>query len=192
VGINSNGVPLESGSGSGNVITSTIGEGGSFIRFSSIGAAIAMNVSSIPVFQISQQGNCLAYDETRIATEFRVSSMTLAADLALVSSLVVGTCYANQFVTLSDMGAKTDIRPLDMDGITKSLKKIHPYSFKYRGSEKEEIGLLAQEVVGVLPACVKGGLDALYVNYDSLVAVLIGEIGRLEKRVAVLEGAGRP
>jgi len=153
-----------------------------------------MNVSSNPVFQISQSGNSLFYDSRGVATEFRVSSMTFAADLAKISSIVVGgTCYAQQFVTLSDKRAKTDISRLDMEDMSKKLKGIHAYSFKYRGSDSEDYGLLAQEVKDVLPACVKGSADtlgcpgSLFVNYDSMVAILVGAVRGLEERVAVLE-----
>ena len=175
---------LVNGSSAG---TSTIGTLSTFISCvdaSGTATAINMNVNGRPILDFSGSGNGIVYDSKSIATEFRVSSMTFAADLAIVSTMMVGgTCFAQSFVTLSDSREKQGIRIFDTDRIS----QVNPYSFHYRGSEEREIGLLAQELEGILPECVTDHDGVKFVKYDSVVALLVGAVKKLEGRIEKLE-----
>jgi len=98
-----------------------------------------------------------------------------------------GICYATQFVTLSDMLAKTGVREW-RSPVLADLQKIHPYIFKYDGASLEDIGLMAQEVGGVWPQLIKEGVKGKYVNYDGVVAMLVKAVQELSARVSTLEG----
>jgi hypothetical protein len=98
-----------------------------------------------------------------------------------------GICYAMQFVTLSDMMAKTGVREW-RSPVLSDLQKIHPYIFKYDDLATEDIGLMAQEVGAVWPQLVKEGVKGVYVNYDGLVAILVKAVQELGSKVSTLEG----
>ena len=99
---------------------------------------------------------------------------TFTVDGALTvsgSGTFTGICYAQQFVTLSDVLAKSSITKWTgsaLDGIN----KIHPYTFSYTDSATlgSTVGLLAQEVISVWPELVQIGVKEKYVNYDGIVS----------------------
>ena len=99
-----------------------------------------------------------------------------------------GICYAQQFVTLSDVMAKKNMREWT-SSVMDTLGQIRPYSFNYIGGV-ESIGLLAQEVEAVYPQLVRESGSTKYVNYDGIVAVLLKAVQELGERVRVLEGRG--
>ena len=98
-----------------------------------------------------------------------------------------GVCYAQQFVTLSDVMAKSNMREWT-SSVMDTLGQIRPYSFNYIGGV-ESIGLLAQEVEAVYPQLVRESGSTKYVNYDGIVAVLLKAVQELGERVRVLERA---
>jgi hypothetical protein len=98
-----------------------------------------------------------------------------------------GICYAQQFVTLSDVMAKSNMREWT-SSVMDTLGLIRPYSFNYIGGV-ESIGLLAQEVEAVYPQLVRESGSTKYVNYDGMVAVLLKAVQELGERVRVLERA---
>ena len=190
VGITSNSIPISGTTGAAAV--SSVGSATSFLNFydtvNPLDVSVNLNVSGKQVLQFSGNGDGLVYDSTRTTNEFRVSSMTFAADLGVFSTVSVGgTCFAQQFLTLSDERAKRNITLSDMSSITEKLEKIHPYSYTYSNSDKGEIGLLAQELEGVFPECIEEAANIKYVKYNSVVALLIGAVKSLSKRVADLE-----
>jgi len=125
---------------------------------------------------------------TNDSTTSNITTLTLES--ANISNLLVdsGTfvnCSAKNFITLSDQSVKEDIRPYSVN--TSSLNNIQPYYFYYNGSSEKEVGLLAQEIESVFPECVVTQ-DIKYIKYNSLVAVLLGMVKDLNKRLEALEG----
>jgi len=121
------------------------------------------------------------------------ASISTAMTLSEAGSLVVsgsgtfgGICYATQFVTLSDMIAKTGVREW-RSPVLADLQKIRPYIFKYDGLASEDIGLMAQEVGAIWPQLIKEGVKGSYVNYDGMVAMLVKAVHELGARVSTLE-----
>jgi hypothetical protein len=100
-----------------------------------------------------------------------------------------GICYATQFVTLSDVMAKTSIREW-RSPVLGDLQKVRPYIFSYLPKKEEDIGLMAQEIEGVWPYLVKEGVKGKYVNYDGVVSLLVKAVQELGARVSSLEGCG--
>ena len=93
---------------------------------------------------------------------------------------VNGTIYANNFVTSSDRRLKTDIKKLE------GLSYISTYSYKFNG--EDDIGVLADEVETVVPACVYTRPDGFKtVSYQKLVPVLLSYIHDLNTRLKKME-----
>ena len=125
----------------------------------------------------------------KVATASISTAMTLSEGGSLVvsgSGTFGGICYATQFVTLSDMIAKTGVREW-RSPVLADLQKIRPYIFKYDGLASEDIGLMAQEVGAIWPQLIKEGVKGSYVNYDGMVAMLVKAVHELGARVSTLE-----
>jgi hypothetical protein len=196
VGITSNGTATTLG-GTGTV--STVGAGSTILSLASVTAATStafgLNLSNRAVFTIGGTGNSLFYDSSDLATEFRVSSMTLYGDLASFSSMSVittctfgGICYAQNFVTLSDVRAKSHVLRSHDKQVLSKFEDLHAYSYRYIGQKETDTGLLAQELESVFPEAVT--LDAQgvkYVKYNAVVALLVEAVGDLARRLRVLE-----
>ena len=128
-----------------------------------------------------------------------VSTLT-ANTLTVTTSGTFGICYAQQFVTLSDMLAKKDIRPLE--SVLNGIDKIQAYRFSYfdasasasASASGQTLGLLAQEVEAVWPelvVCSSSASDKKYVNYDGLVSILVKAVQELSQRVRALESKAK-
>ena len=188
VGITSNGTSAAA-SASPNTIGSATG------AFVTADTTVSMGVGGQALFTMNASGNTLVNDITRVASEFRVSSMTLVADSIYTSSMNVGnTCYAQQFVQLSDSNAKSNISSIF--GV--NFDSVGTYKFRYEGSEEEDIGLLAQELEGIYPECVvsasgrgsgSSNEQLKYVKYSAVTALLLEAVRDLQKRVEALESA---
>jgi hypothetical protein len=123
-----------------------------------------------------------------------VSSLTVGGNITINGSgSFTGSVSATSFITVSDRAAKTDIQNLEGSCIDR-VKGLSPYRFRYSlGGEANvattpTVGLMAQEVETVLPEAVC--LDTAgrrYVNYDSIVAVLLGAVKELQEEIAVLK-----
>jgi hypothetical protein len=125
----------------------------------------------------------------QVATASTSTAMTLSEGGNLVvsgSGSFGGICYATQFVTLSDMMAKSGVREW-RSPVLADLQKIRPYIFKYDGSSLDEIGLMAQEVGAIWPQLIKEGVKGSYVNYDGMVTILVKAVHELGARVSTLE-----
>ena len=97
-----------------------------------------------------------------------------------------GRVTARDFLSLSDARYKQDIRLIsDPDLIVSSIRGVR---FAWKDSQKSDVGLLAQEVLRVLPEAVEGDLEqGLRVSYDKLIPVLLESLKQLQRRVDDLE-----
>ena len=123
---------------------------------------------------------------TTTTTDLYVSSITTSSITVNGSGTFSGICYAQQFVTLSDMLRKKDVREW-RSSVLPDMNKLHPYIFSY--DTGYDIGLMAQEVESVWPYLVKEGVKGKYVNYDGMVAMLVKAVQELSARVSTLEKA---
>jgi hypothetical protein len=189
VGITSNGVATTFGtagavaSAQGSV--SSIVYDGNYVSTNISG--ITIGVQGRTIFNMLSNGNSIFYDGSRAASEVRVSSMNFAADLVTASSINVGgSCFANAFVTLSDIQAKQHISSIDGFSADQ-LQGIRPYKFRYTGFPEEEIGLMAQELEAIYPECISVNNGTKYVKYNSVLALLLGTVRDLQERLTCLE-----
>lgn len=118
-----------------------------------------------------------------------VSTLVVGGNITIAGSgTFTGSVSATSFITVSDKVAKTDIQYLTGSSLNR-VKGLFPYSFRYLETTNPTVGLMAQDVENVLPEAVH--LDATgrrYVNYDSVVAVLVGAVKELEEEVSSLRG----
>lgn len=86
---------------------------------------------------------------------------------------------------LSDQSLKHDIQDAEV-GIPEVMA-LRPVEFAWNGSNREDMGLIAQEVQQVLPKAVLDLNGHLGINYAGVVSTLVGAVQQLARRVAELE-----
>jgi len=147
------------------------------------------NINILSPMNLSNVG--LTRNNVDILSNATVGTFTVDGALTVSGSgTFTGICYAQQFVTLSDVLAKSSVTKWTgsaLDGIN----KIHPYTFSYTDSSTlgSTVGLLAQEVISVWPELVQIGVKEKYVNYDGIVSILVKAVQELVGRVSTLESA---
>ena len=99
-----------------------------------------------------------------------------------------GTVTAAGFVTASDSRLKHAVHPItDYETI---LSHVEGVRFQWNNSDKPDIGVIAQNVLPVLPEAVRTGPGGYYtVDYTKLIPVLIQSVKSLQERVSILERA---
>jgi hypothetical protein len=153
----------------------------SFTPGAQIGVLSGLNLCNVG---ITSNGSASAF--SAISSNLVVSTLTANTITVTTSGTFGGICYAQQFVTLSDVLAKKDMRPLE--SVLNGIDKIQAYRFSYSGSSEQTLGLLAQEVEAAWPELVIGSSpERKYVNYDGVVAVLLKAVQELSERVRALE-----
>jgi hypothetical protein len=98
-----------------------------------------------------------------------------------------GSVSATAFITLSDMQKKKE--KVVLTNPFAILESVQPYKYFLEGEEtKQRIGLLAQEVEAVCPEACQRGVDGnLYVEYNSIVALLVGAVKNLRNEIDELK-----
>lgn len=167
----------------------------SYTTGSQIGVLSGLNLCNVG---ITSNGNSFSGVTSNLVVSSLTTSVLNASSITVASSGTFGgICYAQQFVTLSDVLAKKDVQEFT-GSVLNGIHEVHPYWFSYSGQglenhqqQKQTLGLLAQEVEGVWPALVSSGYGSesgtKYVNYDGLVAVLVKAVQELSERIKVLE-----
>lgn len=95
--------------------------------------------------------------------------------------------------TLSDIKYKYDIKPIENS--LDMVKNLNGRRFKWKEDDREDIGVIAQEIENILPEIVKDketlndkeGETSKVVSYQLLTAVLIEAVKELNQKVEELE-----
>lgn len=120
-----------------------------------------------------------------VITSTYATKTALSSYLPLSGGTIKGSIYAVSFKSTSDKRLKSDITEKTID-----LSSVTPYSYYFTNDKKRtpHVGLIAQEVEEVLPEAVSVGEDGYKaLDYNAVVAALVGEVNALKKRVAELE-----
>jgi polyhydroxyalkanoate synthesis regulator protein len=98
---------------------------------------------------------------------------------------VNGIVYAKGFQQVSDRQLKENIT--NITAALEKISKLRGVTFKWKETGKKDIGLIAQEVEEVIPEAVveKDGLK--YINYDTLIPLLIEAIKEQQKEIDELK-----
>ena len=104
--------------------------------------------------------------------------------------------YAKSFVQSSDVKLKTNIEPIS-SALDKVLKlrgvKFDWADDAHRRKEGKRVGLIAQEVLSIVPEAVSKDSKGMYgITYGPLVSILIEAIKEQNARLERLEAAVRP
>ena len=103
-----------------------------------------------------------------------------------------GDVIAQSTTVSSDARLKENIEPVS-DAL-KKVEALNGVSFNWKKTGEKSAGVIAQEVIGVLPEAVKevtpvaGGDSHLVVNYHALTSILIEAIKELQAEVEKLKG----
>jgi len=119
--------------------------------------------------------------------QFTQSSLSTFYITGTGSAYFSGPVSAQNFITTSDRTLKKNIdRIVDYETILSSINGVR---FEWVGcSCKRDVGVIAQEVLAVLPEAVEEGPEGLQVAYMKLIPVLIEAVKSLQERVRKLEG----
>jgi len=98
---------------------------------------------------------------------------------------VSGAITAFATLTWSDARLKENVEPLQ-DCLAK-INQMQGVSYTFKPSGKKQVGLIAQEVLDIIPEVVELENDYYSVSYPNLVAVLIEAVKELNSRVEDLE-----
>lgn len=95
-----------------------------------------------------------------------------------------GSFYATVLQATSDIRKKSDLKELSAD-----LSSIKAYSYILKTDGKRHAGLIAQEVEKVIPEAVSNDPDGFKsLDYNAIVALLVGEVNALKKEIKDLKG----
>jgi hypothetical protein len=120
-------------------------------------------------------------------TQGTTSTFVIGSDS---NATFTGTVTAAGFVTASDYRLKSAIRPItDYETILSSVEGVR---FQWKASGEDDVGIIAQQLLPVLPEAVHE-VDGHYkVEYMKIIPVLIQSVKALQERVTVLERGCRP
>tara|TARA_R100001594_G_scaffold20564_2_gene39982 strand:+ start:94 stop:1221 length:1128 start_codon:yes stop_codon:yes gene_type:complete len=85
----------------------------------------------------------------------------------------------------SDIALKTNIEPID--NVLDKIKQITGYTYQFKDTGHDSIGVTAQDVEKVFPELVHGKEGAKTLQYSGLIGALIESIKELSNKVAALE-----
>lgn len=123
-----------------------------------------------------------------LQTEGSLGITTGGTSRAIFNSIglsVTGNVEATDFIIPSDISLKSNIRPVDINGIY----NLSGYYFDWKDDGKQDIGVIAQEVEKYYPELVYNHAGVKRVSYQKLVPVLIEAIKSQNLRIKELENA---
>lgn len=116
------------------------------------------------------------------------SGGTLSGALTVNSTIkATGTVTCSDCITTSDERLKKDI--IKIDHALEKVNQLNGYTFLKDGDGQRTTGVLAQELLNVLPEAVFKREDGYYaVTYGNIVGLLIEAIKELQNEIKVLRG----
>ena len=150
--------------------------GGSFAGSSNL----TFNVTTLSVASIIDCTN--STDSTNIST----GAIKVAGGLGVTKNVHIGgTCYADDFLTTSDVNLKSDIQLVD-DNLVRKILSIESYSYKLKNDKK--FGFIAQELEEIgLNDFVKDVDGTKKVNYQFFIPLIISILKNQQQRIEELE-----
>jgi hypothetical protein len=144
----------------------------------SSGGVSTIGTTSTAILTVGGATNALQFTQNSVPT-FYITALGAATFTGVVS--------AQNFITTSDVRLKTDITPIrNHDFILSSLRGVR---FRWNSSGFSDVGLIAQDLVPLLPEAVVEGRDGLQVAYTKVIPVLVEGVKSLQARVVALESA---
>jgi len=113
-----------------------------------------------------------------------VGFVTSSGDVELTfSSGSVNDLTSTRITETSALSLKTNVQSLDSQ--IDNVLLLNPVSFNWKEDNREDIGLIAEEVKKIYPQLVKDDKEgnAIGINYSKLTAILIKAINELNKKL---------
>tara|TARA_Y100000004_G_C8912702_1_gene411667 strand:- start:560 stop:1225 length:666 start_codon:yes stop_codon:yes gene_type:complete len=156
------------------------------------GATISTNTTSAAI-TLAANGdistkNIIVPDGGTVGSATTTNALTIASNGDVTG---IADINAVDFNATSDMTLKENIRPLD--SVIDLIDEIKTYKFNWKESKggKESIGVLAQELLHILPTAVgknnSNEKEHMTVNYNHLTSVLIKAVQELSEQVRELK-----
>lgn len=104
----------------------------------------------------------------------------LTGALTVSDMLHANSLYAETFIyQTSDVRLKTNIHPIT-DALD-DIMQLKPVSFNFKAGGEQGLGFIAQDIEKVYPELVSKGAGMKSVNYDGLIAPLVGAVQELKE-----------
>ena len=159
--------------------------GGSGVFSSSANLTFISDVLSVPGL-VANTANVASF------TANTANVVSLTANTGNVASFTantanVGSLEAGDIIESSSKRYKKNIKSIENS--LDMILKLNPVSFKWKYDDKFDYGLIAEDVITVIPEMAKNNVDGLVdgVRYSKLVTFLIGSIKTLNDRIIQLE-----
>lgn len=145
-------------------------------------AATARSNLGLGYYATLAQNSVINITNTTAATSADTGALQVDGGIGLNGSLYAG----GNVTAYSDARLKTNVKVIS-DALTK-VNQISGYTYDRIDMELRQTGVIAQEVLAVLPEAVTGSEEELYgVNYGSMVGLLIEAIKELKAEVDSLK-----
>lgn len=105
----------------------------------------------------------------------------MPGDLTIKKSVI-----ADEIVTLSDRTSKTNIKEIKTN-VSESISKLGVYTYNLKDSKNKKIGLISQEVREIFPQCTEQREDKLYIDYNSIISLLVKSVSELKGEIKTLK-----
>jgi hypothetical protein len=136
--------------------------------------------------QLSCQANLSVTGDVGIGGSLNTDNIDVVNTLNVTGDITATTITADTITESSDVILKENIAPLS--GAGDMVSKLRGVKYNRKGSEREEIGVLAQEVEEIAPELVHTDSDGLKsVNYGRLSAILIDAVKELQEEIRQLK-----
>lgn len=175
----------------GDTMTGTL----AFDWGSSLGKATLGGLQVLTGTASTNAGMTLFSDKAGVVAGFfrlRAADSSNSAELEGTPTGVLtwdGTIKGTTIQATSDRRLKKNLKKIksDLEGIN-----VYKYQFRKGNDHSWKVGLLAQEVQSVLPEAVaEDSRGYLSLDYNAVVAALVGEVNKLKKEVSSLKRGGK-
>ena len=159
-----------------------------------IGAGADVSIGSGPITNATAIGynanvtasNTMVFGNADVVGWGFDTNPTLGVDAIKVSSNAgngASLTVAGAWMSPSDRTKKHDIENISVG--LKEILSLRPVDFKWNGSNKEDLGFIAQEVKPILPKLVSGEEGDMAISYSQMTAVLTRAIQEQQDEIKV-------
>lgn len=115
---------------------------------------------------------------------------TYRHDPSLIDGLLMKEVYAasNSLylpIIISDVRLKKDISPLS-NGLDRVLQ-LQPVSYKWKGTDRQVLGLIAQDVHNIIPEAIVQKTGVNMIDYAGVISLLVQAIKEQQKEIEMLK-----
>jgi hypothetical protein len=168
-------------------IASTAASFGGTVTFSG-GASLIYGGGGSPMV-VNSGSNYIALQGDNGSTGVSIANGSAGANISTFVAASSNEAYVSNtgaFVQISDRRKKKNIRPIK-SGLA-DVMRLKPVRFEWRNNNASDLGVIAQDLMHVLPTLVKKQKDGFYtVQYNGLIPVLASAIQEQQHEIVDLK-----